>query len=143
MKWDGDSCVEVAICSPAGCRNQDLTEHHLLISGRARNSYIHGDQIKVRCVNGYEFENGKKRFKLRCRNGRWLPLRGEHIPNCLKYFDCLTESMANIRLSGDDARQNPNGTTTIEHDSSARYVIITKICLSFDNKMSDFKWSSM
>ena len=120
VQWNGTSCLEIAVCFPKECNTADLTAYHLSIHSANRNNYIHMEEIRVSCDDGYEFENDEESVILQCRTGKWHSRSGERIPKCLKYFDCLSELMPNVRLSGDNTRLNANGTVTIEHDSLAR-----------------------
>ena len=124
MQWNGTLCLEVARCFPSECNTDDILGNHLTVDDIDRNNYINGDQIRVSCDNGYEFEDDQESINLQCQNGKWHSTSGERIPKCLKYFHCSTQIMTNVRLSGDKTRQNADRTFTIEHDSSARYVTI-------------------
>ena len=126
VQWKEDSCLDIAACVSTECSKEVLSEYHLSVEeDKYRNKYIEGDEIRVSCDDQYEFEDKEDSIIIQCMNTNWHSRSGEKIPKCLRYSDCEMESIDNVRLSGDSTRLNSgDGSFIIDHDSSARYVVI-------------------
>ena len=116
--------MEVAECIPTECSKEDLSEYHLSIDDVDRNILEEGDEIRISCDNGYEFENNVDFMYVQCRGGKWHSRSGGKIPKCLRYFDCDAQSRKNMNLLGDNIRRNQADKFTVKHGSLARFVTI-------------------
>ena len=122
VQWNGGACVEVAGCIPTECSKVELSKHHLSIESVDRNILKEGDEIRVSCDHGYEFENHVDFMYVQCRGGKWHPRSGGIIPKCLRYFECRAQPTKNMKLLGDDIRRNSAGKFIVKHGSFVRYV---------------------
>ena len=120
LQWDGVLCKKLAVCSVMECK-EDLSLYHFSIEDTHRNNYVHGEEIRIGCDDGYEFETGVEFYDIQCLMGKWHSIFNEKIPKCSRYFDCTIRPSKGMAFFL--AHEHPDGSVTIKHREIGTYVL--------------------